>query len=157
MATVVGRTFRSSPHRDGIRTWEAIVVMLTHGKPNDNSRELLSISGVAASLITDQCPKNAPIVVTCDGPRTRIYCTYDENAMDGTGENEDSLGFDPLNGTWAISLPCHPDDLDWVQTALKKLSTRITARDFRSDAGNSKDKSNNSQTLTLDPKGFLGS
>lgn len=157
MATVVSRTFRSTPHRNGIKTWEAIVELLTHGKSNDDRRELLSISGIAASLITDQCPKNAPIVIICDGPRTRIYCTYDEDAMDGTGENEDSLGFDPLNGTWAISLPCQLDDLNWVQDALKKFSTRITARDLDSDAANSKDRSNNSKTLTLDPDGFLGS
>lgn len=157
MATVVSRTIRSNPHRDGIKTWQVIVDLLTQGKTGDNSRELLSVSGIAASLITDQFPKNDPIVVICDGPRTRIYCTYDENAIDGTGENEDPFGFDPLKGSWTVSLPCHADDLDWVQAALKKLSTKITARDLESDVVDSKNIANNSQTLTLDPKGFLGS
>lgn len=157
MATVVGRTFRSTPHRSALKTWESIVALLTHDRTNDNARELLSISGIAASLITDQYPKDAPIVVTCDGPRTRIYCTYDESALDGSGENEDSLGYDPLNGDWHISLPCHEDDLEWVNRALKALSPRITARDLDNETLGAEEKTNNSQTLTVDPKGFLGS
>lgn len=157
MATVVSRTFRSCPYRDGIKTWQKIVELLTLGQSNDASRELLSVSGIAASLIGDKSPRNNPIVVICDGPRTRIYCTYDEDAIDGTGENEDSMGFDPLNGEWAVSLPCEDEDLDWVQPALRKLSNRITARDLNSVTNSFDDNVNNSQTLTLDPEGFLGS
>jgi len=29
MTTVVSRTFRSSPHRDALQTWDAIVELLT--------------------------------------------------------------------------------------------------------------------------------
>jgi hypothetical protein len=155
MATVVKRTFRSSPYRNAVKTWEEIVDLLTRGQSGDKKRELLAISGVAASLIADQCPNDAAIVVTCDGPRTRIYTTYNEDAMDGTGENEDPLGFDPLVGDWAISLPCEAEDLHWVSNALKKHSSRITARD-RGDNKVEVDRSANSQPLTLDPKGFLG-
>jgi hypothetical protein len=155
MPTVVKRTFRSSPYRNAVKTWEEIVDLLTRGKNGDKRRELLSVTGIAGSLISDHCPKDAPIVVTCDGPRTRIYTTYDEDSMDGTGENEDALGFDPLEGDWAISLPCEEVDLQWVNNALKKLSTRITVRD-KSDDKVEIHRSNNSQTLTLDPKGFLG-
>lgn len=155
MPTVVKRTFRSSPYRNAVNTWEEIVDLLTRDQSADKKRELLSVSGVAASLISDQCPKEAPIVVTCDGPRTRIYTTYNEDAMDGTGENEDPLGFDPLAGDWAISFPCEADDLDWVANALKKHSSRITARDKDDDKVEA-DRSANSQTLTLNPKGFLG-
>jgi hypothetical protein len=35
-----------------------------------------------------------------------------------------------LKGDWAVSLPCHADDLDWVQRALKQHSARITAREL---------------------------
>lgn len=155
MSTVVKRAFRSSPYRNAVKTWEQIVDLLTHGQSGDKKRELLSVSGVAASLISDQCSKDAPIVVTCNGPRTRIYTTHNEDAMDGTGENEDPLGFDPLAGDWAISLPCETDDLGWVSGALKKHSSRITVRD-KCDSKVEAERSTNSQTLTLDPKGFLG-
>ena len=158
MSTVASRTFRSNPQRDALQTWNAIVDLLTRGKTTANRTELLSVGGVAASVIAEQGPKGAPIVVTCDGPRTRIYCLYDEDAIDGSDANEDELGFDPLSGDWRLSLPCPEDDLAWVQAALKKQSSRITARDL--DAQVSTDDSATtakSETLVLDPKGFLGS
>lgn len=158
MTTVASRTFRSTPGRDALATWTAIVDLLTKGQIGAARTELLAVGGVAASVIADQAPKGAAIVITCDGPRTRVYCLYDDNAIDGGDANEDSLGFDPLKGDWRVSLPCQTDDLAWVQAALKKNSTRITARDL--DDAVTGDESNaaaNAQTLTLDPKGFLGS
>lgn len=111
---------------------------------------------MAASLIADQALKSAPIVATCDGPRTRIYCLFDEDAIDGDDANEDVLGFEPLKGNWGVSLPCPKEQLGWVQTALKKHSSRIVARDLshgiatqaQADAG---------QALSLDLGGFLKS
>ena len=115
-----------------------------------------AVAGVAASLIADQAPKSAPIVATCDGPRTRIYCLFDEDAIDGDDANEEVLGFEPLKGDWGVSLPCPKEQLGWVQTALKKHSSRIIARDLsqgiatqaQADAG---------QALSLDLGGFLKS
>jgi hypothetical protein len=129
MSTVVRRCFPSTPARDAHATWKAIVDLLMRGKAGDNRDELMRVAGVAASVITDQAPKDAPIIVTCDGPRTRIYCLYDEDAIDGSDSNEEALGFDPLAGDWAISLPCHADDLSWVSAALAEESKRVTARD----------------------------
>jgi hypothetical protein len=113
---------------------------------------------VVASVIADQAPKDAAITVTCDGPRTRIYCLYGDDAIDGTDTSEDALGYDPLKGDWRISLPCLSDDLGWVQAALKKQSARITARDFGEAVKAAEGaEAAAAQTLTLDPKGFLGS
>lgn len=158
MTTVVRRTFRSTPGRDALATWTAIVDLLTRGAAGAARTELLAVGGIAASVIADQTPKDAAITVTCDGPRTRIYCLYDDNAIDGSDANEDALGFDPLKGDWHVSLPCQTDDLVWVQAALKKSSARITARDL-DDAvtGDESGAAAKAQTLTLDPKGFLGS
>ena len=158
MSTVASRTFRSNPQRDALQTWTVIVELLTQGKTNAARTELLAVAGVAASVIAEQAPKDAAIVVTCDGPRTRIYCLYDDDAIDGADANEDVLGFDPLKGDWRVSLPCPADDLAWVRGALKKHSSRITARDL--DAAVSDDESTSAvkaQTLVFDPKGFLGS
>lgn len=159
MTTVVSRTFRSTPHRDAHDTWRAIVDLLTQGRTGIARTELLAVAGIAASVIADQAPHDAAIVVTCDGPRTRIYCLYDDDAVDGSDTNEDALGFDPLKGDWRVSLPCLADDLTWVQDALKKHSARITARDSAatiSTEGSAAAKTG-SAALVLDPKGFLGS
>jgi hypothetical protein len=118
----------------------------------------MAVSGVAASVIADHAPKNDAIVVTCDGPRTRIYCIYDDDAIEGSDANEDALGFDPLSGDWRVSLPCLPDDLAWVQGALKKHSERITARALGDDAVKSEDgTAAQAAALVFDQKGFLGS
>ena len=101
MSTVASRTFKSTPERDAARTWTAIVDLLTQGKAGDARTELLAVAGVAASVIADQAPKDAAITVTCDGPRTRIYCLYDDDAVEGSDANEEALGFDPLKGRLA--------------------------------------------------------
>jgi hypothetical protein len=158
MSTVASRTFKSTPERDAARTWTAIVDLLTQGKTGGARAELLAVAGVAASVIADQAPKQAAITVTCDGPRTRIYCLYDDDAVEGSDANEDSLGFDPLKGDWRVSLPCLADDLAWVQGALKKHSTRITARDVDATVSSADvEAAEKSQALVLDMKGFLGS
>lgn len=158
MTTVARRTFRSIPHRDARNTWGVIVDLLTQGRDSEARAELLAVSGVAASVIADHAPRDAAIVVTCDGPRTRIYCLYDEGAIDGADANEDWLGFDPLSGDWRVSMPCLADDLAWVQAALKKHSARITARDSAvSIATDDSEATANARPLVLDPKGFIGS
>jgi hypothetical protein len=160
MTTVVRRTFRSSPHRDAHDTWRAIVDLLTQGRAGEARTALMAIAGIAASVIADQAPQEAAIVVTCDGPRTRIYCLYDDDAIDGADANENALGFDPLKGDWHLSLPCLADDLGWVQAALKKHGTRVTARDkvvSTTTEDGAAAKADAPAPLVLDPKGFLGS
>lgn len=158
MTTVASRTFRSTPHRDALLTWTAIVDLLTQGKTGEIRNELFAVAGIASSVITDQVPKAAPIVVTCDGPRTRIYCVYDEQAVDESAGSENALGFDPLRGEWHVSLPCQKDDLFWVQGALKKHSTRITARDLSAGITEGDDgKTAKVEPLVLDSRRFLGS
>ncbi|RRH74467.1 hypothetical protein [Falsigemmobacter faecalis] len=155
MNTVASRTFRSTPHRDSMDTWLAIVDLLTRGERTEAKDLLLAVKGIAASIIADQAPKGVPIVAACDGPRTRVYCTYDDDAIDGTDENETSLGYDPLKGDWSVSLPCQDSDLLWVQAALKTHGDRITARSISEKVVETSKNSN--AALVFDPKGFLGS
>jgi hypothetical protein len=130
MSTVYRRTFISTPGRDAITTWNTIVDALAPGAAHPARKELLSVAGIAASIISDRAPNEHAIVATSDGPRTRIYCLFDDDAVDGSDANEAALGYDPLKGDWAVSLPCHADELDWVQRALKQHSARITAREL---------------------------
>lgn len=158
MSTVASRTVRSSPHRDASSTWETIVDLLTKGANSVARQELLSVTGIACSLISDQTPKDSAIVVTSDGPRTRIYCVYDEDAIGGSGAKEDALGYDALQGDWAVSLPCQENDLPWVERALKGKSERITARDMSSALGDlGKSAVTAEDHLTVNLKAFLGS
>jgi hypothetical protein len=137
-------------------TWEFIVDLLTRGQRNANHKELMSVSGIAASVITDQAPESAPIIITCKGPRTRIYCVFDDEAVEDDGDKEGAFGFDPLEGDWAISLPCLEEELSWVQSALKNHSARITARDASLGIAIDEEKMVNKGALELDLKGLLG-
>jgi hypothetical protein len=158
VSTVASRTFASTPKRDAAATWAAIVDLLTQGRSGPARNELLAVSGVAASIIADQAPKDTPVVITCDGPRTRIYCFYDDDAVEGSDANEEALGFDPLSGDWQVSLPCFKDDLSWVEGALKKHSTRITAREPDAEVVKAEDAASpQGHVLVFDAKGFLGS
>ena len=156
MATVSRRTVRSSPHRDAFSTWQVIVDLLT--ATNTGARfELESAGGIASSIIADKACEKSGIIVSCEGPQTRIYCLFDDDAIDGSDANEDFLGFDPLNGDWYISLPCHRDDLSWVHSALKEMSDRIIARDQSEKRPASDGSARSSSALELDVEGFLGS
>jgi hypothetical protein len=128
MSTIVSRTFRSSPYRDAAETWDAIVAILTQDRPSDARTNLVAVTGVVASLIADQVPKQSPIVVTCDGPRTRIYCLYDEDAVEGSDGNEEPLGFDALKGNWRISLPCPEDNLSFLGSTSPQTQQLRSAR-----------------------------
>src|SRR3546814_17420049 len=108
---------------------------MTQGNTGAARSDLLAVSGVAASVIADQAPKDAPIVVTCDGPRTRLYCLYDADALDGADANEDLLGFDPLKGAWRLSLPCLSADLAWVQGALQRNHRQLGQAPCREKVG----------------------
>jgi hypothetical protein len=126
--TVVARTFCSIPKRSALETWTAIVVLLAPKAGSEARRELESVAGIASSLITREA-MNSPIVVYGCGPRVRIYCVYNEDAITGDAANENKLAFDATEGDWHMSLPCPSDDLDWVTGALAKKTKRITARD----------------------------
>jgi len=156
MTTVASRKFRSIPYRDAIHTWAAIVDLLTRSNQSNSKRELEAVAGIAASCIADQAPKDAPIIISCDGPRTRIYCLYDEDAIEGSDAKEEAFGFDPLKGDWRLSLPCGKDDLSWVQSALKKHSSRISARDLAMGITDQAENSTGTKELTINIKEFIG-
>jgi hypothetical protein len=156
MTTIACRRFVSTPQRDAASTWRSITDLLTRGAVTAARTELLAVAGIAASIITDKAPQKAAIVVACDGPRTRIYCLYDEDALDGAVRNEEPLGYDPLKGNWHVSLPCASDDLAWVQAALKKHSSRISARDEAEALGaEAEDVGDSKSSVSLNLKGFF--
>lgn len=127
--TVVARRFISIPERTASATWAAIVSLLAPGNDSAAAAELGTIAGIASSLISREA-MTSPIVVWGTGPRVRVYCLYNEDAVEGNDANETSLSFNPTDGDWSMSLPCPADDLGWVKDALKAKSKRVTARDM---------------------------
>lgn len=128
--TVVARKFRSVPERTSAETWNAILKLLAAGPDSAAAQEMASVTGVASSLITREA-MTAPIIMRGSGPRVRIYCLYNEDAVEGDDANENPLTFDATSGDWQMSLPCPADDLAWVERALAAKSSRITARDMK--------------------------
>ena len=129
MTTVVSRNVRSVPFRSARDTWQCIIDILTTAGGTDARPELERVVGIAASIITEKSPEQAPIVVLGGGPRVRIYCLYDESALEADARNEAALSFNSLDGDWKISLPCKAEDLAWVSAALQAKTARVLARD----------------------------
>ena len=127
--TVVVRRVIATPGRPAATTWGIIADLIApEGSPART--EIDAIAGVAISLIAAEAMRDSPLVVYGAGPRLRIYCLYDDDAMLAEGASEEALAWRPTDGDWAMSVPCPPDDLSWVQQALARSSDRITARDW---------------------------
>jgi len=154
--TVIARRITATPVRLATEAWEIIIDLLA---PDSNSlarEELLAISGIACSLISDETMKESPILVHGSGPRVRIYCLYDEDAVVGDDAKEDALSFNATEGDWFMSLPCQVADLVWVREALNKLSNRVTARDMDTDVDIEKAESfTTSRFAIVDKEAFL--
>lgn len=152
--TTVARRIISEPVRTASETWNIIVDLLAPESIRSARKELLSVSGVVSSLIASETAKDSPIIVYGSGPRIRIYCLYDEDAIVGDGVNETELNSKPTAGDWLMSLPCQADDLEWVQAALKKRSNRITARDMKGEV-DSEEANNNGKSASINVEAFL--
>jgi|SRR5882762_829860 len=154
--TVLTRKFVSVPVRSGRETWSAICGILAANDSSAGARELLSVAGVASSLIAREA-MTSPIVIYGSGPRVRIYCLYHADAVDGDDANESGLIFDATEGDWKMSLPCPVDDLNWVQAELAGKSRRITARDAEAKLEEDDSGTDSAQTfvLKLDREAFF--
>ena len=126
---VVARRIAATPARTASETWTVIIGIIAPFADSEARAELERVRGVAASLIAAEAPADAPIVVTGVGDQVRICCLFGDDAVIGETASEAPLAWDPMDGDWSMSLPCFPDDLDWVRGALASRSQRVTARD----------------------------
>src|SRR5262245_9651046 len=155
--SVHARAVRSTPERSATDTWSFIagLVAPTPGAARD---ELMAVSGVAASIIASEGPKDSPIVVHGGGPQVRIRCLYDEDAITGENAREDKLPRSPTEGEgWRVSLPTPKEDLDWVKAALAKKSARVVARAVGEDVVTEDTDADRSKagSATIDPEAFF--
>ncbi len=150
--SVIARRFRATPYRSAAETWKLIALLIAPDKTSAAYKELDSVCGIASSLITSEAMKDAAVVCSGSGPRVRIYCLYDEEAILGEEAKEDPLCFVPTEDEdWNVSLPCPTEDLSWVKSALKKRSGHITARDLSERLGPEESKKEEAQSRALPP------
>lgn len=154
--SVVARRIRATPERGASDAWQVIVDLLA---PKDGTarKELLSIDGIASSIISTESPRDAAMVVRGKGPRVRIYCLYDDEAISGDEANEAALADCPTDGDWAMSLPADADDVAWVKDALAKKTARVTVREKSEafDDGEEQSKQAGTTEAAINMEAFL--
>lgn len=151
----VNRYVRSVPERSATETWGVVVGLLTQ-PGSDAEKELVSITGVASSLIASEYMDSDPVVARGGGPYVNVFCLYDDDAIDGDRAGEDALSSCPTAGDgWRVSLPCAEEDLAWVSSELAALSSRVTARPLGSSVANAANSESSSADLTIDTDSFL--
>jgi hypothetical protein len=128
MSTVLARRVASTPVRTAAQTWAKIVEIIAPDPESPARKELAKVAGTACASIASEAPKDAPIVISGGGPRVRVYCVFDEDAITQDGLNEDALPKSLAQGDWRMSIPFLPDDVAWSSASLAATSCRISAR-----------------------------
>lgn len=156
MSTVVARRVASTPTRTAALTWDKIVELLAPDSKSEARKELAKAAGIACASISSEASKDAAIVVWGGGPRVRVYCVFDEDAITGDGVSEGALPRSPTEGDWRMSIPCPPEDVKWSNAKLASVSTRISARSLEDDVDDDESKSESSaRSLSINAEEFL--
>lgn len=121
--SVISRKFAACPARTAGQTWDVIVNIITNGEEKAKE-DLNSISGIVASIISDETPKSNAIIVIGTGSRLRIYCLYGDDAISDEA-NEAALTWKLFEAEWEIHFPVEEVDLEWVTKLLKEKGSRF--------------------------------
>ncbi len=128
----VRRDVASLPLRTAQETWESIVKLIT-GSDSVNSAQLHAATSIVSSAIADEHCAATPIVIKGGSSRLVIYTAHGPDAME-LGLAVDKLTWNPTaSDTWAVTVPCSGDDVDWMTKALAERAPRITVQ--KVDAG----------------------
>lgn len=156
MSNVLARRVASTPTRSAAQTWDKIIAILAPDPKTGAHRELVKASGVACASISSEATKDAAIVVWGGGPRVRVYCVFDEDAITGDGVNEEVLPKSPTEGDWRMSIPCPPEDMKWSNAKLAAVSTRISARSLEDDIDDEESEpASSARSLSINVEEFL--
>ncbi|TMQ90356.1 hypothetical protein ETD83_35800 [Actinomadura soli] len=136
-ATTIARQIAAVPARTSSETWGAIVDLVT--EPGSTAhQDLTAITSIAAIVISEEYTREAPIIIMpASGPRIRVRTVHGTDAIEAINE-ETPLYSGRLTGPgWTVSLPCGPDDLDDLATALAgtpAVVVRDTGEGLNADA-----------------------
>jgi hypothetical protein len=99
MTPVLVRRVAATPVRTASQTWARIVEIVAPDPSSAARQALAKAAGVACASISSEVTKDAPIVIWGEGPRVRLYCVFDEEAITQEGVNEDAL---PKTDPWGM-------------------------------------------------------
>lgn len=131
MSNVLARRIASTPVRTVAETWAKMVELLAPDSNSPARAELARAAGVACSSISSEAAKDAAVVIWGGGPRVRLYCLFDDDAITQDDVNEAALPSPPTEGDWKMSIPCLPEDVKW--SAANLGAGRISARSMEDD------------------------
>lgn len=151
--STIARRIAASPKRTATEAWEVMSRILCE-ESSPAGKELSAVKGVVASIISEEIPQNAPFIVKGVGPRIRIYYQYGEDALNAEGCNEELLTQKPMTDTWKLYVPCAEEDLKWISSALKSLSSSVVAYDKATEP-DIQDEASEQKGLTLNIDNFL--
>jgi hypothetical protein len=148
----VRRDISSIPLQSGSETWQRIIDLVT-GPGSIDVRQLKEATGIMGSIIADEHPAVRAILFEGVGPQLRIYCRYGMNAIDAGG-SVDALTWNPTAGDWSVHVPCDAENIDWVQAALSKTSSRMKVFDVntsdRADEDTDREEKGAADELVVD-------
>ena len=154
--STVARHVASTPARTAAETWAKITELLAPDAASAARKELNCAAGVACAAIASEATKDAPMVIWGVGPRVRVYCIFDEDAVTGDGVHEEALTSCPTDGDWKMSIPCAPEDVEWSNKKLASATARISARAPNEDVEIGKTAAAG-RSLTINAEEFLKS
>jgi hypothetical protein len=158
MSTVLARRVASTPVRTAAQTWEKIVEIIAPDPQSPARKELAKATGVACASIASEAPKDAAMVVWGGGPRVRVYCVFDDDAITQDGLNEDALPKSPTEGAWQMSIPCLPEDVKWSSESLAAVSNKISVRSVDEEVADDDSNATTSKSsMSINPAEFLRS
>lgn len=158
MATVVKRAIRATPHRTSSAAWRLMTELITPDASSTARRELTKVDAVLGQLIASESFVDEPIVVHGGGTRVRLYCLYNDAAVEGDDADERALTSCPTEGDdWAMSVPCSEDDFVWVTKELAKHGRRVTARRAGEDVAEEAGEEAATQSASINIEDFLKS
>ncbi len=157
MSTVIARRVASTPTRAASQTWAKIVDLVAPDPNSPARKELALAAGVACASISSEATKDAAIVVWGGGPRVRVYCLFDDDAITQDDVNEDPLPKSPTEGDWKMSIPCLPEDVAWSKSKLASVTSRIVARSMDEDLAEEEPKAAAASSMSINLSEFMKS
>ena len=158
MSSVIARRVASTPTRTATQTWATIVELVAPSPNSPARKELALAAGVACSSISSEATKDAAVVIWGGGPRVRVYCMFDDDAITQDDVNEEPLPKSPTEGDWRMSIPCRPEDVAWSRANLANVTSRVTARSMDEDVADEESKAAVAASpMSINPSEFMKS
>jgi len=154
--SVVAKRIVSRPVRTSKETWD-IITKIVCKDDKKAAAEFDHVSGIASAIISEEYPAKFPIVVKGNGPRVRVYCLYDEDAIVGEEAREEELNWPLTSENWVAYLPCSKNDIDWMSKNLADLSKNFKVYDKEIGLALDEQKSDvqeNCKDLKIDEEAF---